>query len=378
MQRSESPSQEDGFFKTIAVAGLGLIGGSVVKALRLKGYTGRILGIDPDADNRQQALQSGLLDTVSPGLPEDPALVDLLLLAVPLSRIEEALGSLLPLLGPGTLVTDAGSVKETVHAAVRAVLPPGIPFVGGHPMAGSDRSGFGSASPILFENAYYFITPEPGSSPSAVEGLRRFSEALGAIPVITTPREHDALAARLSHLPHLTACALVSTFVAALPEEALKYAGGGFRDTTRIAMGDPGLWRDIFTQNRNELIAGIDSLTAELMRFRKQLTEEKSDEIRYNLSITQRIRSGLAARRPREESSLYPLALDVEDRPGSLAAVTGLLAEKQVNIKDIALDHAREALPGALILSFASAAERARAADLIRAAGLCEVFMEQD
>ena len=104
MQRSESPSQEEGFFKTIAVAGLGLIGGSVVKALRLKGYTGRILGIDPDADNRQQALQSGLLDTVSPGLPEDPAPVDLLLLAVPLSRIEEALGSLLPLLGPGMSV----------------------------------------------------------------------------------------------------------------------------------------------------------------------------------------------------------------------------------------------------------------------------------
>lgn len=378
MQLSEATQEEGGFFKSITIVGLGLIGGSCVKALRLRGYTGRLVGVDPDAAVRQQAEASGLLDKVL-GLPvSGEAPTELLLLAVPLSRVREALGALRPLIGPNTLVTDAGSVKQTVHEAVAGVLPLGTAFIGGHPMAGSDRSGFGSASPILFENAYYFLTPEPESPPEQLEKLRRFAAMLGAIPVVTAPREHDALVARLSHLPHLTACALVNTFAAAHPEADLKYAGGGFRDTTRIAMGDAGLWRDIFTQNRSQLVDGIDDLIAELMHFRDQLTAEKSEEIRYNLSRTQKIRSGLTARRPREEASLYPLALDVEDRPGSLAAVTGLLADKQVNIKDIALDHARESLPGALILSFASEAERERAARLIREAGLCDVFMERD
>lgn len=378
MRQSDPPMDEGGFFKSIAVTGLGLIGGSIVKALRLKGFTGRIIGIDPDGETRRLAEASGLFDSVSENPESDTEAVDLLILAVPLSRIPEALKGASRLIGPDTLVTDAGSVKRSVHTMTAQALQQGTAFIGGHPMAGSDRSGFASASPILFENAYYFLTPGETYRKEHLEMLQELVSRIGAIPVVTTPQEHDELAAMLSHLPHLTACALVSTFVGNLPEDSLKYAGGGFRDTTRIAMGDPGLWRDIFTQNRVQLARGIDGLIGELQKFKTLLNAEKSEEIGYNLSRTQKIRSGLAARRPSEESSLYPLILDVEDRPGSLAEITGLLADNRMNIKDIALDHAREALPGALILSFATRAERTRAAQLVKEAKLCEVFIEQD
>lgn len=378
MQQSDNSTDEGGFFKSIAVTGLGLIGGSIVKALRLKGYSGRIIGIDQDSSTRSLAESSGLFDAVSEMPVEETVPVDLLIIAVPLSRITEALKGVSHLIGPDTLVTDAGSVKSTVHKMMDSSLDQQVSFIGGHPMAGSDRSGFANSSPILFENAYYFLTPGDHSRPEDLAKLQAMVKKIGAIPVVTTPKEHDALAARLSHLPHLTACALVSSFVQSLPEDSLKYAGGGFRDTTRVAMGDSRLWLDIFTQNKQELMIGIDGLVKELMEFKVLLMAEKSEEIGYNLSRIQKIRSGLAARRPSEESSIYPLILDVEDRPGILAAVTGLLAEKHLNIKDIALDHARESLPGALILSFATSAERSRAAQLVTEAKLCEVFIEQD
>lgn len=377
MQQSDGEGE---FFKTIAIAGLGLIGGSLVKALRLKGFQGRIIGIDADAGARSSAEASGLFDAIweLPLGNNGEETVQLLLLAVPLGCFSQALDALMPLITGETLVTDAGSVKSTVHSAARNLLPSGVRFIGGHPMAGSDRSGFSSSSPILFENAYYFLTPEDNESQDNIEKLRRLVTLLGAIPVTIAPEEHDALVARLSHIPHLAASAIVNTFVAGLPENALKYAGGGFRDSTRIAMGDPALWRDIFLHNRTYVIQGIDVLMEELHRFKELLIQNAEQGIYGNLLTSQKVRQGLGARRPSEESSLYALVLDVEDKPGVLAAVTGLLARKQINIKDIAIDHAREALPGALILSFSSVQERSRAAESIKAAALCEVFIEQD
>lgn len=350
----------------------------MVKALRLRGYTGTVIGIDSDFETRKLAASSGLFEQVLENGEAVLSSVDLLILAVPLGRVREALKSASGMIGPKTLVTDAGSVKTTVHHMAESVLDANTTFIGGHPMAGSDRSGFSSASPILFENAYYFLTLGANACESELLKLQALVKKLGAIPVVTTASEHDALAAKLSHLPHLTACALVNTFVQNLPVEALKYAGGGFRDTTRIAMGDPKLWRDIFTQNKQQLFVGIDGLIEELLKFKAMLSEEKSEEMVSHLNKTQKIRNGLTARRPREEASLYPLVLDVEDKPGILASVTGILAKNHLNIKDIALDHARESLPGALILSFASNAERAIAVQLVTDAKLCKIFIEQD
>lgn len=379
-----SDNEEVPFFNSISIVGLGLIGGSLAKALRLKGYLGVLNGFDPDPQTLVQARQSGLFTIVDavPGKNGDNAentggaVSELVVIAVPLGKVREAMISALPLIGPGTVVMDVGSVKGTVHdTAVDVLTGTGAIFVGGHPMAGSEKGGFNAGSPILFENAYFFLTPDAhfeglvrGVQP--VDLLKQMILKLGALPVITEPKAHDALTARLSHLPHLTASILVEVFAASLPTDQLKFAGGGFRDSTRIAMGDPSLWRDIFVHNRSEVISSIDTLVDGLMRFKKNLQDVEDQAIVETLGEAQRLRSGLITIRPSEEVSLYPLRLELEDRPGILAEVTKLLADHQLDIKDLALDHSRENQRGAFTLSFASNADRLTAASLLKASGI--------
>jgi prephenate dehydrogenase len=382
-----SGSEEVPFFNSISIVGLGLIGGSLAKALRLKGYQGILDGYEPNLQTLEQARQSGLFtalaaspgrsslgETEVSGLATKPA--ELVIIAVPLGKLREAMVSALPLIGPETVVMDVGSVKGTVHETAADVLAgSGAIFIGGHPMAGSEKGGFNAGSPILFENAYFFLTPDPRLEGAvkgipAVELLKQLVLTIGGLPVITDPKAHDALTARLSHLPHLTASILVEVFAASLPTEQLKFAGGGFRDSTRIAMGDPALWRDIFVHNRSEVISSIDTLVDGLMRFRKNLQDVEDEAIVETLGEAQRLRSGLITIRPSEEVSLYPLRLELEDRPGILAEVTTLLAEHQLDIKDLALDHSRENQRGAFTLSFASNADRLTAASLLKASGI--------
>lgn len=382
-----SGSEEVPFFKSISIVGLGLIGGSLAKALRLKGYQGVLDGYDPNPQTLEQARQSGLFTALaaSPGGSSAGASEaggsytkpsELVVIAVPLGKLREAMASAMPLIRPGTVVMDVGSVKGTVHeTAVNVLAGSGAIFIGGHPMAGSEKGGFNAGSPILFENAYFFLTPDPHfdefvKGVPAVELLKQMVLTIGGLPVITDPKEHDALTARLSHLPHLTASILVEVFAASLPTEQLKFAGGGFRDTTRIAMGDPALWRDIFLHNRSEVISSIDTLVDGLMRFRKNLQDVEDQAIVETLGEAQRLRSGLITIRPSEEVSLYPLRLELEDRPGILAEVTTLLAKHQLDIKDLALDHSRENQRGAFTLSFASNADRLIAASLLKASGI--------
>jgi prephenate dehydrogenase len=379
-----SDNEEVPFFNSISIVGLGLIGGSLAKALRLKGYLGVLNGFDPDPQTLVQARQSGLFTMVAAAPSKNDAGVEdsggtaseLVIIAVPLGNVREAMVSSLPLIGPGTVVMDVGSVKGTVHEmAVEILTGTGAIFIGGHPMAGSEKGGFNAGSPILFENAYFFLTPDAnfkgllrGVQP--VDLLKQMILKLGALPVITEPKAHDALTARLSHLPHLTASILVEVFAASLPTDQLKFAGGGFRDSTRIAMGDPALWRDIFVHNRSEVISSIDTLVDGLMRFKKNLQDVEDQAIVETLGEAQRLRSGLITIRPSEEVSLYPLRLELEDRPGILAEVTKLLADHQLDIKDLALDHSRENQRGAFTLSFASNADRLTAASLLKASGI--------
>ena len=373
-----SDSEEVPFFNSISIVGLGLIGGSMAKALRLKGFQGVLNGFDPDPQTLVQARQSGLFTMVDaiPQTDSSDEASELVVIAVPLGKVREAMVSALPLIGPGTVVMDVGSVKGTVHETAAEILTgTGALFVGGHPMAGSEKGGFNAGSPILFENAYFFLTPDDhfeglvrGVKP--VDLLKQMILKLGALPVVTDPKSHDVLTARLSHLPHLTASILVEVFAASLPTDQLKFAGGGFRDSTRIAMGDPALWRDIFVHNRSEVISSIDTLVDGLMRFRKNLQDVEDQAIVETLGEAQRLRSGLITIRPSEEVSLYPLRLELEDRPGILAEVTKLLADHQLDIKDLALDHSRENQRGAFTLSFASNADRLTAASLLKASGI--------
>lgn len=382
MQSSDNGEIE--FFRSISIIGLGLIGGSLAKALRLKGYQGSLEGYDPNPQTLELAKNSGLFTALAPSPAYSTATSELVIIAVPLGKIREAMVTAKSLIGSSTVIMDVGSVKGTVHdTAFEIFQNTGAVFVGGHPMSGSEKGGFGAGTPILFENAYFFLTPDvrigdAEASHSAVARLRQLILKIGALPIVTDPTSHDALTARLSHLPHLTASVLVEVFASTMPPEQLKFAGGGFRDSTRIAMGDPELWRDIFLHNKSQVVESIDTLVDALMRFRKNLQDAEDDAIVETLGEAQRLRSSMITMRPSEEVSLYPLRLELEDRPGILAEVTRLLADHQLDIKDLALDHSRENQRGAFTLSFATAADRLIAASLLKNSGIGIGVVEPD
>lgn len=170
-------------------------------------------------------------------------------------------------------VTDAGSIKGNLVSKLHSILGSG--YIGAHPMAGSEKSGFSNAKPNLFHNAVCFLTPTPSSSPSALEQVANFWQFLGCKTTICSPEEHDLIVAHISHLPHLTAAALVLTASAKFQP----YSGPGYRDTTRVALGPPELWRDILLQNSTSILQSLDTLLQNLHLFRQALQNQSADEL---------------------------------------------------------------------------------------------------
>ena len=245
----------------LVVVGTGLIGGSFALAARRSGAFGTVLGVDEDPEHARAALAQGLVDAVL--APEEPFPEAGVLLAVPPSAIGSWVARLA---GHPRPVTDVGSVKGAVLAAVRAhcgKLPK--QFVPGHPVAGSERSGPGAARDGLFTDKPVVLTPVPEETdPAATAEVQRWWQAIGARVHVMDAAEHDRVLAFTSHLPHLVAFALM----AGADEEHLAFAGGGFRDFTRIAASDPALWVDIFLNNRDALLAMLTAFEGQLTRVR--------------------------------------------------------------------------------------------------------------
>ena len=240
-------------FGRLAVLGLGLLGGSLAGATRQRGVASRVAGAARRADVRAAALARGAVDEA--GDPESAVRgADLVVLATPLFAMPELLRRIAPLLAPGAIVTDVGSVKAGLAEVLPGLLPSGVVYVGSHPMAGSHRSGFEHARADLFEGAACVVTE--ASDAAARERVCGLWRALGARVVLRSAADHDAEVAWMSHLPH----ALAFAFSAALrqaPPRAFEVAGAGFRDFTRIAHSEPELWADIFAANRKALAAPL-------------------------------------------------------------------------------------------------------------------------
>jgi prephenate dehydrogenase len=253
--------------RQLAVVGVGLLGGSVAKAARQGGLARRIVGIGRDAGRLQPALDDGTLDLAVTDLDAGVRDADFILLAAPVLTIEgllERVWRAAP--AAGAVVTDVGSTKRNiVRAAERLAATRPLAFVGSHPMAGSEQAGYRVARPDLFRGATVIVTPTETTELAALKKTTEFWEALGARVSSLDPETHDRTVAAISHLPHLIACALVDGAARAEPA-ALEFAARGFRDTTRIAAGDPDMWAEIFLANR-------DALTATVGAFREALGE---------------------------------------------------------------------------------------------------------
>ncbi|MGD9127990.1 MAG: prephenate dehydrogenase [Planctomycetia bacterium] len=239
---------------TVAIIGIGLIGGSIGIALRERKIAKKVIGIGRSQASLRTARRVGAVDSTTVDIVKGVAEADLVIACTPVSRIVEDIRTAAKFAREGTLLTDAGSTKQTIIARLETEpLPNGCRFLGAHPMAGSEKTGAVNADGNLFEGRVAVITPTPQTQATDFDTLSKLWTALGSVVVRMSPEEHDKAVAETSHLPHAVAVALS----ASLPEELYRMAGSGFRDTTRLASGSPELWRDIFTENRDNALRAM-------------------------------------------------------------------------------------------------------------------------
>ncbi|WZL73188.1 prephenate dehydrogenase [Clostridiaceae bacterium 35-E11] len=356
-------------FHEIAIIGMGLIGGSIALALKKSGYTGKIIGYDLCNVSLEKAQSMGAIDGAATDIEEVVAKADLVVLAVPVGHYPKILHRITPFIKKETVVTDVGSVKGYVVKAAEQHLSKDIQFIGGHPMAGSEKDGIQAASPYLYENAYYFLTPTENTLPETIVKLRSFIKALGAYPILIDPYEHDRVVAQISHIPHLTATMLVNMLDKNQDTSYLSFVGGGFRDTTRIASGNPAMWKDIFIFNKKGILEGIQTLEDILKEFKHMLCTENEQEILETLKKAKSIRDEIPRRLKDAMPPIYEIMINVEDRPGILGELTQLMGKNKINIKEIEIMHSREGEQGAIRLGFATEKEEGKALHVLKSAG---------
>ena len=288
--------------KTLAVIGVGLVGGSFAAALRRAGVTSNVVGFDRDAEALERATALGVIDSAAESASAAARGADLVVVAVPVRAIGPVLHDVSLALDANAVVTDVGSTKSEVVATARGELRERFPrFVPGHPIAGRETSGVDSAVPDLFRGARVVLTPLAETAPDALELVRSCWESAGAKVTTLSPEEHDRIFAAVSHLPHLLSFALVSEIAARdNAAELLGFAAGGFRDFTRIAASSPEMWRDIALQNRAALLAELDRYSAQLAVFRELIERGEGPGLQRLMSEARTARHawGAAHRRP--------------------------------------------------------------------------------
>lgn len=276
--------------KQLTIIGVGLIGGSLARALKRAGVVEEIVGAGRDAGHLQRALQLGVVDRIETALPTAVRGADMVLVAAPVGAMEGIFRAIAPTLPAGAVLTDAGSTKASVvEAARRAFGELPANFVPGHPIAGTEKSGVEASFAGLFEGRRVILTPTENSAPEAVTRVREMWQQAGAEVVETGVGHHDELLAATSHLPHLLAFALVDT-LATLDDkqEIFEFAAGGFRDFTRIASSDPQMWHDICVHNEPALLKMLGRFEADLEKLRLAIANNDSD---YLLKVFTRAKS---------------------------------------------------------------------------------------
>ncbi|MCI0641576.1 MAG: prephenate dehydrogenase [Gemmataceae bacterium] len=274
---------------TLTIVGVGLIGGSIGLAAKQRGLANKVIGIGRNLESLERARKLGAIDLGY--LEAAPALrdADFVVFCTPVDQIAQQAVSFAPHCRPGTLLTDAGSTKAKIVAALEGKLPTGVSFVGSHPLAGSEKRGPQFADANLFQNRWTVVTQTPATDTESLKKVSGFWQALGSKVQILSPEEHDRGLAVTSHVPHLVAAALA----AGLPAELFDLAATGFRDTTRIAAGDPGLWTAICQHNRDALLEAFVPFQERLAQLRAALESRDWNSLWAFLTQAKKVRDDL-------------------------------------------------------------------------------------
>ncbi len=351
--------------QTIAFIGLGLIGGSIARGLKRSNPDITIMAYMRTRAKLEQARSEGIVDVILDGIGEPLRTCDAIFLCTPVEYNAQYLAAVKPYLKEGAFITDVGSTKTSIH---QEVIRQGMEdaFVGGHPMAGSEKTGYEHSTDHLLENAFYIITPTAHEKSRALSRrLEEIALAIGALPLMLDYKEHDQAVAAISHLPHIVASSLVNLVRDSdSPSGIMKQvAAGGFKDITRIASASPEMWEQICIANQGPIAwileQYIHSLTQILEQVRAgdqaRLHQLFADSREYRNSITDRAKGAL----PPE----YSFSVDIVDEAGAISTLSVVLAAKGISIKNIGINNNREHGEGALRITFyeREAMEAARA-----------------
>ncbi|HHG91217.1 MAG TPA: prephenate/arogenate dehydrogenase family protein [Devosia sp.] len=283
-------------FEKLALVGVGLIGSSIAQGVRNKGLAGHVSVATRRAETLEEARKLNLADSYSQDAREAVADADLVILCTPVGAFEAVMKDIAPVLKPGAILTDAGSVKGHVVKTLGPLIPAGVHFVPGHPMAGTEHSGPGAGFPELFEGRWCILTPEAGTNKKAVERLSEFWGALGSDVELMDATHHDMVVAITSHVPHLVAYNIVGTaddMETVSKSEVIKFSAGGFRDFTRIAASDPVMWRDVFLTNREAVLEMLGRFLEDLSVLQRAVRTGDGDALEELFTRTRAIRRSI-------------------------------------------------------------------------------------
>lgn len=337
----------------IGFIGLGLIGGSIAKGLKRAWPDVKILAYMRTRSKLEIAVQDGIVDEILDGVGEQLRMCDILFLCTPVEYNASYLREIGSYLKDGAIVTDVGSTKVDIHQTVRELGMEHC-FVGGHPMAGSEKTGYENATDHLLENAYYIITPTPHSRQEDVEKMIAIAQLIGSLPIVLDYEKHDRIVAAISHLPHIIASSLVNLVRDCDNEEELmkRLAAGGFKDITRIASSSPEMWEQICMTNTGPIREMLNAYITSLQQILKSLHQQDSAAIYELFDQSRTYRNSISDVSKGSVLPDYSFTVDIVDEPGSISTLAVILSARGINIKNIGINHNREHGEGALRITF--------------------------
>lgn len=344
--------------QTIAFIGLGLIGGSIARGLKRCNPNITIMAYMRTRSKLEQAKKDGIVDVILDGIGEPLRECDAIFLCTPVEYNAQYLSAIKPYLKKSAFITDVGSTKTSIH---QEVIRQGLEdcFVGGHPMAGSEKTGYENSTDHLLENAFYIITPTAPDAPTdrakeLTQRLTDIANAIGAIPMVLDYQEHDKVVAAISHLPHIVASSLVNLVKDSDNDAGTmkQVAAGGFKDITRIASSSPEMWEQICMTNREPIIQIMEQYIASLYQVLEQIKHSSQTELLQFFAASRDYRNSITDRTKGAIVPAYTFSVDIVDEPGAISTLSVILAAKGISIKNIGINNNREQGEGPLRIAF--------------------------
>ncbi len=360
-------------FHRVCVIGCGLIGGSLAFALKQTGMVNHVIGYDVDRRTLRAALERGAIDETAERLDAALQGADLVVIAAPVPTTIILLKDIArheSLLAEGAIITDVGGTKRRVMDTAQQLFAR-CEFIGGHPMAGSEKSGILAANARLLENAVYVLTPMDSTDSQAFLALSTLIQATGARVHRMGAHQHDRVVASISHVPHLIAAALVNQVRVRADTDPshTELAAGGFRDITRIASSDPLLWRDMTLENHSEIVPILDDWISAVTSLKMAVIANDGDALTEFFRLARQFRDAIPAKATGAIRAVFSITVSVPDEPGLIGKIATLLGEADISIRNIGIMESREGDDGQLLLQFDTSQFCGQAASLLRSCG---------